>query len=190
MIETLIIIPILSISLVVFISGMISFALNNDLNTIYIIISTFAIIVSTFFLPNSLYKMFKNLKFINNLNAHSNLCSSYISFLLLFMFSIALLINNTIYSFSIFKLFIAVAIIILFLYVNYILFVFKEEVLEVIDIESENGLYFITFMDDKDNIIEYYAKDKLKENTHYKVLSNKYTKWIKKVMSEVTVLEG
>lgn len=190
MIEALIIIPIISIALVFFISGLIPYALNNNLNTIYIVISTLVMIISSFLLPNSLNKMFKNSKFINNLNNHSSLCSSYISFILLFAFSICLLYNATVIEFNIIKLFIAVSIIILFCYVNYLLFSSKESVLEIIDIDKENGLYCVTFIDDKDNVIEYYTKEKLKDNTNYKVIMNVHTKWIKRVISEVIVVKG
>lgn len=190
MIETLIIIPIISTAFVFFISGIIPYALGNDINTIYIVISTLVLLISSFLLPNSLNKTLKNIKFINNLNNHSNLCSSYVSFLLLFIFAIALLINAIFIRFSIFKFFIGIAITILFIYINYLLFAFKECVLECIDIEEENGLNCITFIDEEEKIIEYYTKEKVKENTHYKVVMNKHTRWVKKILSEVIVLEG
>lgn len=189
MIETLIIIPIISIALVFFISGIIPYALSNDLNTIYIVTSTLVIIISSFLLPNSLNKMFKNIKFISNLNNHSNLCSSYLSFLLLFIFSIALIINSIVIKFNVFKFFIGISIIILFAYINYLIFTFKDTILECIDIEKENGLYCVMFINENDKIIEHYTKEKVKENTHYKVLMNKHTHWIKKIVSEVIVLE-
>lgn len=189
MIETLIIIPIITIALVFFISGVIPYAMSNSLNTIYIVIPTLVIIISSFLLPNSLNKMFKNIKLIKNLNNHSNLCSSYVSFLLLFVFSVALIINSIVVEFNIFKFFIGVSIIILFVYINYIIFTFKDTVLECIDIEEENGLYCVMFINENENIIEYYTNEKIKENTHYKVLMNKHTRWIKKIVSEVIVLE-
>lgn len=190
MIETLIIIPIISTAFVFFISGIIPYVLGNDINTIYIVISTLVLLISSFLLPNSLNKTLKNIKFINNLNNHSNLCSSYVSFLLLFIFAIALLINAIFIKFSIFKFFIGIAITILFIYINYLLFAFKECVLECIDIEEENSLNCITFIDEEEKIIEYYTKEKVKENTHYKVVMNKHTRWVKKIVSEVIVLEG
>jgi hypothetical protein len=58
------------------------------------------------------------------------------------------------------------------------------------DVSIEDNLNCITFIDNKDNLIEYYTKDiNIKSDTHYKVLYNKNTRWVKKIIGIVSVIE-
>jgi hypothetical protein len=173
-----------------FISNIFEFMITNELNIIVILITVFLILICSLFLPQSLYDLFKRNKFIRNLDIRSNLFISYVSILLLFLFGISLIVNITLFDFSIFKCIVGISLILIFIYFNYYIFTFKETVLEVMDVSIEDNLNCITFIDDKDNLIEYYTKDiNIKSDTHYKVLYNKNTRWVKKIIGIVSVIE-
>lgn len=118
----LIIIPILSILLTVYISNIISFSINNDINTILTLCSILGILLLTLILPNSLRKMFKKSYFVQKLSNKANILCVYIFFLLLFLYGISLIINGVFYAFKILKIFIGIFIILLFIYANILIF--------------------------------------------------------------------
>lgn len=185
MLYTFIIIPILTIFFVIFITDIFLYGFNNELVFSSLLISTLIIILLTYLLPTSLTKLFKNSPFLNNLNLNTNILSSYISFILLFLFGISLMINSILFTFSIYKVFIGILIIVLFIYVNYFIFSSSEEELTVIATDKENGLTLITFEDDAEHGYEYYTLRKdIKIDYKYRVKLNKKTKWIYKIQTK------
>ena len=178
----LLIIPVFSVGLVLYITNLYDFFITGNFDELLFIISMGLSVVTGYFIPGLFVNLIKskNIKFLNNKNKYL-IISNYISLILLFILGIALLYRG-ILNLNYGQLIFGIGITFLFFYGTYAYFICYEEddfILKVIyTMNSYNELHF----ENEDVSIVYYTdSNKYKENQRYVLKYNKYINSIKKI---------
>lgn len=186
MILILILIPILFIFISLYIGCLNTFIIENNLNTIILLISVCAIIILSFIILKNIINIDKNNSKLYNINKKSDLYHNYFSLIISLIFAIYLIIYAIIYTKYIY-LIISIFIIILFIYFTYIsFFIYKKEEFQLIDIIEiqENRVYKLVFSNKEFGLINYYTNNnKYKLNCTYICSYNKKIKIINKIIN-------
>ena len=178
----LLIIPIFSIGLVLYIANLYDFLLTGNFNELLFIISTAISVVTSYFIPTLLVNSIKtkSIKFLNNKNKYL-IISNYISLILLFILGIALLYRGLL-NINYTQLLFGIGIISLFVYNTYVYYFYYEEDAFILkNIYEKDGYKELHFINDDLSIVYYTNDNKLKENKQYVLKYNKYTNSIKKI---------
>ncbi len=178
----LLIIPIFSIGLVLYIANLYDFLLTGNFNELLFIISTAISVVTSYFIPTLLVNSIKSksIKFLNNKNKYL-ITSNYISLILLFILGIALLYRGLL-NINYTQLLFGIGIISLFVYNTYVYYFYYEEDAFILkNIYEKDGYKELHFINDDLSIVYYTNDNKLKENKQYVLKYNKYTNSIKKI---------
>ena len=178
----LLIIPIFSIGLVLYIANLYDFLLTGNFNELLFIISTAISVVTSYFIPTLLVNSIKSksIKFLNNKNKYL-IISNYISLILLFILGIALLYRGLL-NINYTQLLFGIGIISLFVYSTYVYYFYYEEDAFILkNIYEKDGYKELHFINDDLSIVYYTNDNKLKENKQYVLKYNKYTNSIKKI---------
>ena len=178
----LLIIPIFSIGLVLYIANLYDFLLTGNFNELLFIISTAISVVTSYFIPTLLVNSIKSksIKFLNNKNKYL-IISNYISLILLFILGIALLYRGLL-NINYTQLLFGIGIIYLFVYNTYVYYFYYEEDAFILkNIYEKDGYKELHFINDDLSIVYYTNDNKLKENKQYVLKYNKYTNSIKKI---------
>lgn len=118
-----IIIPILTILFVIYITNIITFSTNNEINIILLIMLIIGILLLTSILPYSLNSLFKKSPLIKRLKHKPMLVILYVLSLLISLLGISLIINGILYSFNIISILCATIFLIIFIFMNYYVFI-------------------------------------------------------------------
>lgn len=184
MILILILIPILFIFISLYIGCLNTFIIDNNMNTIILLISVLSMIIISFLLFKNIINIDKNNSNLYNINKKSDLYHNYFSILISLIFGIYLTIYAFIYN-KYMYLIISIFIIILFIYFTYIsFFMYKKEEFELLDIIEikENRVYKLVLNNKEYGIVNYYTNNnKYKIDSIYICLYNKKTKIINKI---------
>lgn len=184
MILILILIPILFIFISLYIGCLNTFIIDNNMNTIILLISVLSMIIISFLLFKNIINIDKNNSNLYNINKKSDLYHNYFSILISLIFGICLTIYAFIYN-KYMYLIISIFIIILFIYFTYIsFFMYKKEEFELLDIIEikENRVYKLVLNNKEYGIVNYYTNNnKYKIDSIYICLYNKKTKIINKI---------
>ncbi len=188
MIIILLLIPLLCISFTLFVMSLIDFILNNNYNLIIILATVFINIVLSFFIIKLFIKSNDDIPKILNLDKISNLIHGYFSFINMFLYGLALIINSLLFKINIYNIITGIIITILFIYITFE-HVFRTDkivlTLSSID-DTKEGIKCLYFCNNNDEMYEYYIKEgTYKEDAKYLCKIGKSSKSIKKIIKEV-----
>ena len=171
----LLIIPIFSIGLVLYIANLYDFLLTGNFNELLFIISTAISVVTSYFIPTLLVNSIKSksIKFLNNKNKYL-IISNYISLILLFILGIALLYRGLL-NINYTQLLFGIGIISLFVYNTYVYYFYYEEDAFILkNIYEKDGYKELHFINDDlfiycSGSLYRYLKKNRKINLEYKL---------------------
>lgn len=157
----LVFIPVFFVGIVIYLTTIYAYAFNNELDVVLLLVGLFSTLISSFVILKTFALMdSKNHKLIK-LQHKVDAIVGLFSFTLLFLFGVALIINNFYLSFNVGKLIIGIMLVLFYLYIiYYYFFTRKKEVFILTDITKVNKYYKLSFKNDKLGTKEVYVKDK------------------------------
>lgn len=189
MLLILILIPLLCITLSLFIMSLINYVTINELDVLMISTTLFLILVLCFVTIRLLIKNGKNTSVLL-LNIDRNFLSifGFLSFTIVAFLGICLLINSLLFKINIFNLVIGIVIIIFYtwLFINYILRK-KTKVFSITMIDKVNNYIDLICLSDDDHEYEIYVKHNKKyiEDASYLCAYNPMSKEIRRIIKSV-----
>ena len=185
----LLLIPIFFTGVTIYTSTLYGYMLNNELDTVLLLIGLFVSLISSFILFKSFILIDKEDYLLYKLHDRIDSIIGVISCTLLFLFGISLIVNSTLHEISYSKILIGSAIVLSFIFTIYYYFISSKVYnCKVIEIEHINKKFYCITLDNKElGIKEYYVKDKkdIKKNKTYKCFYSPGSKIITKIIGEV-----
>ena len=180
----LLIIPVFSVGLVLYITNIYYFLVTGDFDELMFIISMVLSIPTSYFIPQIFINLIKSksINFLNNKNKYL-IISNYFSIILLFILGISLLYRG-ILNLNNAQIIFGVGIILVFVYCTYTYFAYYEEQEFTLDFiyPGDNCKEF--HFTNEECTLSYYVEindNKYKENHRYIIKYNKYINSIKRI---------
>ena len=182
MVILLILIPLFSVGLVLYVTNLFDFISTGTFNEILFIISTALTVVTSYVIAYKTVDLIKSnkLEFLNKKNSYL-IIGNYFSTVLLFLLGISLLYQGILHI-NVGQIIIGVGCLLIFGYVTFMYFFYSEEHSFILkSIKDFNGDKELLFSYE-DVELTYYTKDtKYILNQYYVIKYNKYTNFIKKI---------
>ena len=188
MMIVLLLIPILCVSLSLYIMTLINFIAFNELDNLLFLGTMLINIVTSFFIFKLIIKNGEQYALIMNMSCDFSNYYGYFSLILLFIFSISLIIHSVVNGMNIIHLTIGIILSLLFLVVTYLYFFKRERKELVLNSINEYNEYLniLYFYEDNHNYKIFLSKKiNLVENKKYLCLVSKYSNTIKKIKKEI-----
>lgn len=184
----LLLIPILCVSLSIFIMNLINFITLNELDILLFCGTTFVYILTSFFVLRQIIKTNEQSAFFMNLDRDFLEVYGYLSYLPLFIASIFFIIDSCLNELNLIYLISGIVICIFFLYITFQYFIRKEvKELKITNVSEYNKYVNLIYLTDEINTYEFYIsnKIKLKEDSMYRCVLSKKTKKLKRIKEEI-----
>ncbi len=185
----LLFIPIFFVGVITYSSTLFEYMINNNLDTVLLLIGVFVTIISLFVLFKSIMFIDKEDYTIIRLQNRVDAIIGILSFTLLLLFGVSLLVNSFINTMSYSKVLIAVAIIIIYVYVlYYYLFSKKQYPCKVVEIAKMNDKLYCVTLEHKDlglKEVYYKTKPNLTKNKVYNCSYSNGLKLITKISNQI-----
>lgn len=189
MIVLLFLIPILCISMSLYVVSLVSYIVMNSFDVLLTSVTAFISIVVSFFVIKIFIRDNEHIAFVMNLDRRSSLIHGYFSFFIMFLFGISLITNSFVHSYNLANLAIGFMFILLFLYVTFeSVLKSQKQVLKLVDIDDiDENLDRLVFEDKTNQEYEYYVRKNsiYNVNKDYLCKIGKSSKLIKKIEKEV-----
>lgn len=184
----LLFIPVFFVGFVMYVNNLYEYMINNNLDTVLLLIGVFVSIISIFIIFKLLGLIDKEdvklLKFQKRIDAYIGL----LSFSLLFLLGIALMVNSFIGLLSYSKLILGTSLVCMYIYILYYYFLQRSVMIFKVEdmYKIKEDLYMVIFYNKEVGKVETYeSKNTLKKNKSYKCLYNKGSNIILKISNEV-----
>jgi len=183
----LVLIPFISVGLVMYISMLYQFIITTSINSLLLIIGLFILMLGSYFLLNTIFKLIKRNCKILNINMHKDSLYGFICFTFLMLLGLSMIINSIVNSINGSLLTMGTIIIIFYIYIIYIYFFDKKEIVfELNDIDKiDKSIYKLSFVNNTEFVDYYVNNGKYDVGSKYKCLYNKHLKSIMEIKNEV-----
>lgn len=184
----LLLIPVFSIIICMYIMTLITFIVNNEFDILMIILSFFTSIISIYIILKLLIHEKIANAFLLNLEPKFNTVIGLFSYVLLFLLGLASIINCFIHGINYFYFASGILLVILFIYALTEYFMKNESVIFKLDyIEKVNKKTNLLYFSNNDKKYEFYANSNIKynKNKEYLCAFNKSSSNINKIIKEV-----
>ncbi len=182
MVVLLILIPLFSVGLVLYVTNLFEFISTGSFNEIMFIISSILTVVTSYFIAGRFVELIKSnkLSYLNKKNKILIL-GKYFSVVLLLLLGFSLLYQGILHG-NIAQIIFGVGCVLVFAYITFMYFFYTEEKEFVLKNIVEHGSFKELHFGYEDVTVVYYINDnRFRQNQRYLIRFNKYTSTIKRI---------